>query len=55
MHELSGFVSGGIWFITGMYSGAFGLYFGPHRQAFDSLSAPASTHPKEKKSQILRG
>ena len=44
MHELSGFATGGIWFITGMYSGAFSLYFGPHHQAFDCLSASAPTH-----------
>lgn len=49
MHELSGFATGGIWFITGMYIGAFGLYFGPHLQAFDSLSAPdPPTHKKKK-------
>lgn len=32
-----------------MYSGVFGLNFGPHRQAFDSLSAPdPPTHKKKK-------
>ena len=35
MHELSRFATGRIRFI--MYSGAFDLYFRPHRRALDSL------------------
>ena len=52
MHALSRFATGRI---CSMYSGAFALYFRPHRRAFDSLCPSPREFAIHKKKEANSG